>query len=260
MTMMNWRGLETHRALRELAQKYGPVMRLQLGELSHVVISSAEAAKQVLKTHDVNFASRPFHLASSIISYNLQNIAFSPYGEYRRQMRKICIVELLSAKRVASFCSIREDEESKMVEQLAKSVEPEGVNMRKLFVTTASNVTSKAAFGMVREVNEAFMEVIEKIVDAHAGFRLSDIYPSVKLLPVINGFRSKLVSLHRAVDAMLEDIINQHRDARKQTSTSTSQEKTEDIVDILLNLQETGACFLVDLSCLYTTKKQAPVS
>ncbi|KAG5024062.1 hypothetical protein JHK82_019957 [Glycine max] len=48
-----------HRAFRELAQKYGPLMHLQLGEISAVI--------------------RPKFLASDIIGYGLVDI-FAPYG------------------------------------------------------------------------------------------------------------------------------------------------------------------------------------
>ncbi|CAN1292335.1 Cytochrome P450 71D7 [Linum perenne] len=66
-------------------------MGLQLGEVPHVFISSAEASTQVMKTHDVVFAQRPTLLAASIISYNMSDIAFAPYGAYWRQLRKIQI-------------------------------------------------------------------------------------------------------------------------------------------------------------------------
>ena len=43
-----------HRALRDLARLHGPVMQLQLGTAPTVVLSSAEAAWEALKVHDLD--------------------------------------------------------------------------------------------------------------------------------------------------------------------------------------------------------------
>ena len=74
-------GTEPHRYLARLAQKYGPVMHMQLGEVPTVVISSPEGAKEVMKTHDSIFSERPYLYAAEMLTYNFKDIAFSR-GEY----------------------------------------------------------------------------------------------------------------------------------------------------------------------------------
>ena len=39
-----------HRSLRDLAQKHGPIMQLQLGEVLAIIISSPKVVEEVLKT------------------------------------------------------------------------------------------------------------------------------------------------------------------------------------------------------------------
>ncbi|KAL6177547.1 hypothetical protein ACLB2K_049073 [Fragaria x ananassa] len=48
-----------HCALEQLSSQYGPLMFLQLGSRSTLVVSSAEMAREVFKTHDLIFSSRP---------------------------------------------------------------------------------------------------------------------------------------------------------------------------------------------------------
>ncbi|CAI0455265.1 unnamed protein product [Linum tenue] len=45
-----------HRRLAELAQQYGPLMQLQLGEIPTVIVSSAEWAKEFMQAHDMFLA------------------------------------------------------------------------------------------------------------------------------------------------------------------------------------------------------------
>ncbi|PQP92739.1 premnaspirodiene oxygenase-like [Prunus yedoensis var. nudiflora] len=102
-------GALPHHAFTDLCNKHGPIMKLQLGEIFAVIISSPEAAKEVLKTSEISFAQRPNVYAAEIMSYDHSSILFAPYNEYWRQLRKISVMELLSAKRVRSFRSIREE-------------------------------------------------------------------------------------------------------------------------------------------------------
>ena len=94
--------LPPHRVLAKLAARYGPLMHLRLGSFDVVVASSAEAARLVLKTHDLAFpfADRPPTAAGEITSYGYRGIVHTPYGPYWRMAHKLCTTELFSARRV----------------------------------------------------------------------------------------------------------------------------------------------------------------
>ena len=111
-------------ALRELAKKHGPVMYLRLGQVDTVVVSSPEAAQEVLRANDINFASRPSLLAADIICYGNLDIAFSPYGDYWRALRKLCTLELLSARKVKQFAGIRDRETMSLVAEVQAAPPP----------------------------------------------------------------------------------------------------------------------------------------
>ncbi|KAM0044861.1 putative oxidoreductase [Helianthus debilis subsp. tardiflorus] len=100
-----------HIALTNLSQNLGPIFHLRLGEFTFVIISTPDLAKQVMKTNDSSFANRHKLLSAEIVGYNYTDIIFSLY---RRQMRNICILELLSAKKIGSFESIRDQESGGM--------------------------------------------------------------------------------------------------------------------------------------------------
>ncbi|KAL8256456.1 hypothetical protein R6Q59_031523 [Mikania micrantha] len=92
-------GSSSHRSLCSMAQTYGPVMLIHFGSVPAVVVSSADAAREVMKTQDLTFANRPFLRIPSKIFYALKDIAFSQYGEHWRQIRSIAVLHILSNKR-----------------------------------------------------------------------------------------------------------------------------------------------------------------
>ena len=92
-------GVLPHQSMWQFSKKYGSVMLLQLCGIRTVIISSAEAAREVLKVHDLACCSRPPLACSKVFSYNYRDMAFSPYGDYWREIRKICVLELFSVKR-----------------------------------------------------------------------------------------------------------------------------------------------------------------
>jgi hypothetical protein len=227
---------QPHRKLRDLAKKYGPVMHLQLGEVSTIVISSPECASEVMKTHDIHFASRPKILATEILSYNSTNIAFAPYGNYWRQLRKICTMELLSLKRVNSYQPIREEVFCNLVKWIA-SQNGLPINLTEAILSSIFTIVSRAAFGNKCKDQEKFISVVKQSIKVAAGFNLGDLFPSAKWLQHVTGLRPKLEKFQKQTDQILENIINEHKE-EKYTKAKHDQGELEDLVDVLLNYED----------------------
>ncbi|GAU23768.1 hypothetical protein TSUD_128730 [Trifolium subterraneum] len=210
-------------------------MHLKLGEVSTIVVSSSEYAKEVLKTHDLVFASRPSIQASKIMGYDSLGMSFAPYGDYWRQLRKICTLELLSSKRVQSFQPVRVEEFTNLIESIA-SKEGTQINLTKEVFSTIFTITSRVAFGKKCKENQKFISVIREAIMVAGGFDLVDLFPSYKWLQHISMLMPKIKKLHKQADKIMQEIIDDHREANKSRVNEDECEKVgEDLIDVLLN-------------------------
>ncbi|KAJ9139585.1 hypothetical protein P3X46_030309 [Hevea brasiliensis] len=212
-------GCESHHRLTELGKTHGPVMLLQLGQVRAVVISSADTAKLLLKTHELHFVGRPSLLAADIMLYNRTDISFAVYGDYWRQMKKITILELLSAKRVKSFKSVVNEEVSNFVKHVySKAGSP--VNLSKKLSLLGNGIIAITSVGKKFKKQEASLRVVENAIRVAGGFSVADA-----------GVSSTLRRAHREADDMLEEIINERK---------TNKTEADNILDVLLDIQKRG--------------------
>ncbi|PON43841.1 Cytochrome P450, E-class, group I, partial [Trema orientale] len=178
--------------------------------------------------------------ACEILFYGRKDVAFSSYGEYWRQARKICILELLSLKRVQQLHFVREEEVTLCMNKIrnaARSGEP--VNLSELLLATPNNIVSRCILGQrVEDENGRswFGELSRQIMIDLMAFSMGDFYPSLRWVDVLRGFVGRLNSNFRAVDTFLDQIIEERRAATKSDVDGTENVKA-DFVDILLKVQ-----------------------
>jgi cytochrome P450 len=230
-----------HRSLRDLAKKYGPIMQLQMGEVLAIIISSPKVVEEVLKTHDAALANRPIVLAVEVMSYDHSSIVFAPYGDYWRQMRKICVMNLLSSKRVQSFRKIREEEVNNLIESISFS-EGLPINLSEKIFSSTYSIASRAAIGKKCKYEKEFISLIKETFNLSGGFDVPDLFPSLKFIGCLTGMKSALEKLQKKFDRILDDIVNEHKIKRSSYSTGKHEpgDDDDDLVDVLLKLQEKG--------------------
>jgi hypothetical protein len=167
-----------HRKLQSLSKKYGPIMSFQLGQVPAIIISSSKAAESFLKTHDINFASRPKVTASELLSYGSKGIAFSEYSPYWRSMKKLCTVKLLSASKVEMLGPIRKEKLDVLVKSLEKAaLVGEVVNLSEVVANFIEDIMYKMMLGRSKYEQFDLKKLVQEATNLYGAFNLADYVP-----------------------------------------------------------------------------------
>ncbi|KAG5053863.1 hypothetical protein JHK85_006373 [Glycine max] len=222
--------------LWQLSKKYGPIFSLQLGLRPAIVVSSPKLAKEVLKNHDLEFSGRPKLLGQQKLSYNGSEIAFSPYNEYWRQIRKICVVHIFSSKRVSSFSSIRNCEVKQMIKKISGHASSSGVtNLNELLMSLSSTIMCRVAFGRRYEdegsEKSRFHVLLNELQAMMSTFFVSDYIPFTGWIDKLKGLHARLERNFKEFDKFYQEVIDEHMDPNRQ------QMEEHDMVDVLLQLK-----------------------
>ncbi|KAJ0974854.1 hypothetical protein J5N97_016819 [Dioscorea zingiberensis] len=236
-----------HRSLHRLSATHGPLMHLQLGQIPTLIVSSPELASQILKTHDQVFCNRPSTPAFLKFTYGGLDIAGAKYGDHWRQMRKLCMVEIFSARRVHSFKRVREEEVHVLIQSIRRCCSrSEAVNLSEMLLCMSNNITGRQAFrkrfSNVGECNRSELhDLMRETIEVAGELSVGDFFPCLQYwVNVITGFQGKLERSFKRVDELWEREIGEHC-LLSDLSDDPSHDQEEDFLDVLLKLSEDHA-------------------
>ncbi|XP_024520859.1 cytochrome P450 71A1 [Selaginella moellendorffii] len=234
-----------HTVLQRLSARHGPIMSLRFGHVPVVVASSPAAAKEFLKTHDAAFASRPLSAVGRIFVHYNADIAFAPYGDSWRHLRKIATLELLTARRIDMFQGARMEEVRSMCQSLlgVNNCETGIVDVRgRLSALTFNLITfmlmGKRYFGKDAENDEGakkFLNVIAGTFEVCGEFPIGDYFPW--LPKFLDPAEHRMHSLAKSLHEFLMDNISEHENKRNNSEKNSTE---DDFLDILLSLRDNG--------------------
>uniref|UniRef100_F6HII2 3,9-dihydroxypterocarpan 6A-monooxygenase n=1 Tax=Vitis vinifera TaxID=29760 RepID=F6HII2_VITVI len=192
------------KCFQTLASRYGPLMQLRLGSSTCIVVSNAAVAKEVMKTHELAFASRPEFGSSEHFIYKGSRFIMAEYGPYWRFMKKLCLTKLLAAPTLDRLIHIREEEMGKLMDTLIqRSRKGEASDLSKELTTLTSNIICRMAMSTrcSRNGNEAeeMMELVKGVVELGGKLSIGDALGALGRLDLL-GYGKKLEAKLRKFD------------------------------------------------------------
>uniref|UniRef100_A0A0E0KP51 Cytochrome P450 n=1 Tax=Oryza punctata TaxID=4537 RepID=A0A0E0KP51_ORYPU len=231
-----------HSVMRRLAQKHGPLMQLWFGEVATVIASSPEAAKEILRTHDLTFADRHLTSATAALSFDGRDIGLSPYGERWRQLRKLLTQELLTVTRVRSFRRIREEEIARLVRDLSAAGGASAVNLTEMVAGLVNDIVLRCSVGGRCKYRREYLAALRALVNVTSGLSVADLFPSSKLASMVSTVPRTALASRNKMESIIEQII-QERKAQIETDMVSDQAAADSkscTLDDLLRLQKEG--------------------
>ncbi|XP_048335698.1 cytochrome P450 81Q32-like [Ziziphus jujuba] len=236
-----------HRTLRRLSQNYGPIFTLWFGSRRVVVVSSPLAVEECFTKNDVVLANRPRLLMGKHVYYNYTTVVVCPYGDHRRNLRRIGSLEIFSSSRLNMFLGIRKDEIKLLLCKLSHNSRQKfsKVEMKSSLAKLTFNITMRMVAGeryygddatTDKEEAQNFREVIEEVMVCGGTTNPRDFLAILKWIG-INGFERRIQKLAKKTDRLLQGLIEQHR--RSQGSRNT-------MIDHLLSLQQSQPEYYTD--------------
>ncbi|KAI4985124.1 hypothetical protein ZWY2020_017754 [Hordeum vulgare] len=237
-------GALPHQAMRGLARRHGPVMLLRLGHVPTLVLSSEEAAREVMKVHDAAFANRPVYATADVLTYGGQNISFARLdSRHWKTVRKLCAVELLSPKRVRSFRPIREEEAARLVRSVADAGAGATVNVSERVKVMMNDVIMRVSVGDRCQQRALYLEELDRGMGVLSGFNLTDLFPTSRLARALGGGSLRAAwEVRERIQSILDAMIVDHKRAMEteEADAAGAGHESEDILTTLLRFQRDG--------------------
>ncbi|CAO2827181.1 unnamed protein product [Amaranthus hypochondriacus] len=228
-----------HVALAKLAQIHGPIMTLQLGQVKTIVLSSADYAKQALKSNDISFCNKRGLTVFDAENYNKYSSVWLPIGHQWRHIRKFCTIHILSTARIVASQHLRRNKMKDLlvfVENCSKSSQV--IDIGQLVFATSLNLLSTTCFSEDlgdpdSEIAIDFKKTVKAAMEEGGKINFADYFPFLRRFDLQGGKRRMSVHL-RTMIRIFNDMIEKRVEQIEHKLDSTQD--CVDILDVLLRI------------------------
>ncbi|XP_044510843.1 cytochrome P450 81Q32-like [Mangifera indica] len=243
-----------YQSLSKISARHGPVLLLKFGSRRVFLVSSPSAAEECFTKNDIAFANRPDLLAGKHLGYNYTSLAWAPYGDHWRNLRKIASLEILSTNRLQQLSSARIDEIRSLIRRLYRN-QNQIVDMKTAFFELTLNVIMRMVGGksyygekVMGAESEEFREIVAET------FRLVGASNLVDFLPVLRwtgygGTEKRLLTLQEKREKFMQSLIEEHKTKMRSDEYKNKNldgQRRKSMIEVLLCLQESDPEYYTD--------------
>uniref|UniRef100_A0A1J3J953 Cytochrome P450 76C4 n=1 Tax=Noccaea caerulescens TaxID=107243 RepID=A0A1J3J953_NOCCA len=218
-------------------------MSLKFGCLNTVVITSPEAAREVLRTHDQILSGRKSTNTIRSINHHEASLIFLPSSSARwRLFRKLSVTHLFSQQRIEATKGLRMKKVQELVSFMNENSErEEAVDIFRATFITALNITSNLLFSADigsydSKKSNGFLETVIGIAEAVGNPDAANYFPFMGFLD-LQGSRKKMKYCSDWLFRFFRGFIDAKL-AGKSSQSNTKDVSGSDFVDALLCLTQ----------------------
>ena len=233
-------GKKPHKSLARLAEIHGPLMSLKLGQVTTIVVSSSNMAKQILQTHDNILSNRTIPDAVKVHDHHKYNMAFLPIAPLWRELRKIFNNQLFSSKTLDESKGIRLQKLKDCLNDITQtSLTNEAINIGDMVFKTSINLLSNTIFSLdlvqPGDSVQDFKELILNILKECGKPNIVDLFPAINMFD----FDLQGIKRRNAVHAQkVLDIFQRLVDERLKLREVQGFDTNKDMLSNLLNMAQ----------------------
>ncbi|XP_030451946.2 geraniol 8-hydroxylase-like [Syzygium oleosum] len=227
-----------HKSLTKLAHTYGPIIKLNLGFVTTVVVSSPMLAKEILQTHDTVFSNRMIPDSITAHDHDKLGLAWLHVSPLYRNLRKIFNLHIFTRKKLDLSQHLRGKKVQELVAFVRKcAYAGEAVNIGEAAFRASLNAISNTVFSldMTEPSNPAgeLKEVVWQIMVEIGNPNLADYFPVLKKIDPC-GSKRRLEAHFQKMFDFFDEVIQR----RLQLRTENSSVRCNDVLDNLLDVVE----------------------
>ncbi|KAJ3682615.1 hypothetical protein LUZ60_015188 [Juncus effusus] len=228
---------QPHVTFTSLSKTYGPIFSLKLGQVTTIVISSKEYAKQVFQNHDAALAARHVPAALHVRNHHEWSMAWLAPGPRWRSLRRVCAMELFTTQRLDEYGFLRRQKVQELMDYISESAK-QGipVEIGRVAFTTSLNLLSRTIFStdladLSSRSSQQLKSVVSKLMEVGGSPNISDYFPILAKLD-LQGKLKKMDALAEKLQVIIDEQIDRRMKEREDGSTAKN-----DFLDVLLGSQ-----------------------